>query len=179
MNTRIILSVLSMGVVLAGHAADFSLTSQDIAENRPLTSREVFQGFGCEGGNTSPELSWSNAPAGTKSYAVTVYDPDAPTGSGWWHWTVVNLPASTKSLPRGVGSNLPAGAVQGRTDYGQPGFGGACPPVGDKPHRYQFTVWALKVDKLPLDNQASGALVGYMLNANALAKATITSTYGR
>jgi Raf kinase inhibitor-like YbhB/YbcL family protein len=179
MNIRIILSALSMGVVLTGHAAEFSLKSQDIAENRPLTSREVFQGFGCEGGNTSPELSWSNAPAGTKSYAITVYDPDAPTGSGWWHWTVVNLPASTSSLPRGGGSNLPAGAVQGRTDYGQSGFGGACPPAGDKPHRYQFTVWALKVDKLPLDNQASGALVGYMLNANALAKATITSTYGR
>lgn len=179
MNFRTILSALSMGVVLTGHAADFSLTSQDIAENRPLTSREVFQGFGCEGGNTSPELTWANAPAGTKSYAITVYDPDAPTGSGWWHWTVVNLPASTRSVPRGVGSNLPAGAVQGRTDYGQPEFGGACPPVGNKPHRYQFTVWALKVDKLPLDNQASGALVGYMLNANALAKATITSTYGR
>lgn len=179
MNIRLILPALSMAVTLSGYAADFSLTSRDIADNRPLTSREVFKGFGCEGGNTSPELSWKNAPAGTKSYAITVYDPDAPTGSGWWHWTVVNLPASTHSLPSGVGANLPAGAVQGRTDYGQPGFGGACPPVGDKPHRYQFTVWALKVDKLPLDNQASGALVGYMLNANVLAKATITSTYGR
>ncbi|HAA39020.1 MAG TPA: phosphatidylethanolamine-binding protein [Pseudomonas sp.] len=179
MNIRSILPALSMAVTLSGYAADFSLTSRDIADNRPLTRREVFQGFGCEGGNTSPELSWKNAPAGTKSYAITVYDPDAPTGSGWWHWTVVNLPASTHSLPSGVGANLPAGAVQGRTDYGQPGFGGACPPVGDKPHRYQFTVWALKADKLPLDNQASGALVGYMLNANVLAKATITSTYGR
>ncbi|WP_323146073.1 kinase inhibitor [Pseudomonas marginalis] len=179
MNIRLILPALSMAVTLSGYAADFSLTSRDIADNRPLTRREVFQGFGCEGGNTSPELSWKNAPAGTKSYAITVYDPDAPTGSGWWHWTVVNLPASTHSLPSGVGANLPAGAAQGRTDYGQPGFGGACPPVGDKPHRYQFTVWALKVDKLPLDNQASGALVGYMLNANVLAKATITSTYGR
>ncbi|RDS89943.1 kinase inhibitor [Pseudomonas fluorescens] len=179
MNIRLILPALSMAVTLSGYAADFSLTSRDIADNRPLTRREVFQGFGCEGGNTSPELSWKNAPVGTKSYAITVYDPDAPTGSGWWHWTVVNLPASTHSLPSGVGANLPAGAVQGRTDYGQPGFGGACPPVGDKPHRYQFTVWALKADKLPLDNQASGALVGYMLNANVLAKATITSTYGR
>ena len=179
MNIRSVLPALSMAVAFNGYAADFSLTSQDIADNRPLTKREVFQGFGCEGGNTSPELSWANAPAGTRSYAVTVYDPDAPTGSGWWHWTVVNLPTSTHNLPRGVGANLPAGAVQGRTDYGRPGFGGACPPVGDKPHRYQFTVWALKVDKLPLDGEASGALVGYMLNANVLAKATITSTYGR
>ncbi|MCP2073241.1 UNVERIFIED_ORG: Raf kinase inhibitor-like YbhB/YbcL family protein [Pseudomonas lini] len=179
MNIRLILPALSMLVSLSGYAADFSLTSQDIADNRPLTRREVFQGFGCEGGNTSPELSWANAPAGTRSYAITVYDPDAPTGSGWWHWTVFNLPASLHSLPSGAGSSLPAGAVQGRTDYGQSAFGGACPPVGDKPHRYQFTVWALKVDKLPLDSQASGALVGYMLNANALAKATITSTYGR
>ena len=179
MKIRLILPALSMAVTFSGYAADFVLTSRDIADNRPLTSREVFQGFGCEGGNTSPELSWINAPISTKSYAITVYDPDAPTGSGWWHWTVFNLPASTHSLPRGVGANLPVGAVQGRTDYGQPGFGGACPPIGDKPHRYQFTVWALKADKLPLDNQASGALVGYMLNANVLAKATITSTYGR
>lgn len=179
MNIRSVLPALAMAVAFNGYAADFSLTSQDIADNRPLTKREVFQGFGCEGGNISPELSWANAPAGTRSYAITVYDPDAPTGSGWWHWTVVNLPTSTHSLPGGVGADLPAGAVQGRTDYGRPGFGGACPPVGDKPHRYQFTVWALKVDKLPLDSEASGALVGYMLNANALAKATITPTYGR
>lgn len=92
---------------------------------------------------------------------------------------MVNLPPSVTQLPSNVGTHLPAGAVQGRTDYGQPGFGGACPPVGDKPHRYQFTVWALKVDTLPIDNQSSGALVGYLLNANSLAKATITAPYGR
>lgn len=111
MTIRLILATLSMAVTFSGYAADFSLTRRDIADNRPLTSREVFQGFGCEGCNTSPELSWINAPAGTKSYAITVYDPDAPTGSGRWHWTVVNLPASTNSLPRGVGENLPVGAV--------------------------------------------------------------------
>jgi Raf kinase inhibitor-like YbhB/YbcL family protein len=124
-------------------------------------------------------LAWSNPPAGTKRFAITGYDPDAPTGSGWWHWTVVNLPATTHALPAAVGEQLPAGAVQGRNDFGSAQFGGACPPVGDKPHRYQFTVWALKVDKLPLDNQASGALVGYMLNANVLGKATLTAVYGR
>ena len=183
MKTRPLITALTLGLSLTAHAADFTLSSRDIANGKPMSSREVFQGFGCEGGNTSPELSWQNAPAGTKSFAVTVYDPDAPTGSGWWHWTVVNLPASTHALPSGAGnpdaSQLPAGAVQGRTDYGQPGFGGACPPVGDKPHHYQFTVWALKVDKLPINEQTSGAMVGYMLNANALAKATLTATYGR
>ncbi|ROL75037.1 phosphatidylethanolamine-binding protein [Pseudomonas protegens] len=183
MKNRLLLSALSLGLSLGAHAAEFSISSHDISDGHPLSPREVFQGFGCEGGNTSPELSWKNAPPGTKSFAITVFDPDAPTGSGWWHWTLVNLPTSTQQLPRGAGSasgkQLPPGAIQGRTDYGQPGFGGACPPTGDKPHRYQFTVWALKVDKLPLDAQASGALVGYMLNANALAKTTLTATYGR
>ncbi|WP_313598168.1 YbhB/YbcL family Raf kinase inhibitor-like protein [Pseudomonas sp.] len=179
MKIRPVLPALALAGTFTAYAADFSLTSRDIADNRPLTNSEVFQGFGCQGLNTSPELAWKNAPAETRSYAITVYDPDAPTGSGWWHWTVFNLPASTHGLRKNAGADLPTGAVQGRTDFGQSGFGGACPPVGDKPHRYQFTVWALKVDKLPLDDQASGALVGYMLNANVLAKATITSTYGR
>ena len=120
------------------------------------------------------------APAGTKSYAVTLYDPDAPTGSGWWHWSVFNVPASTTSLPGGAtASTLPAGAMQGRNDYGDSAYGGACPPPGDKAHRYQITVWALSVDKLPLDQQASGAMLGYMLNANALGKAQLTGLYGR
>jgi Raf kinase inhibitor-like YbhB/YbcL family protein len=166
----------------SGDAAGFTLTSTDIAEGGTLSSKQVFQGFGCDGGNISPQLSWSGAPEGTQSFAITAYDPDAPTGSGWWHWTVVNLPASTTSLPAGAGSpggELPAGAVQGRTDYGQSCFGGACPPVGDKPHRYQFTVWALKVDRIDVDENASGALVGFMLNANVLGKATLTATYGR
>lgn len=183
MKSQLLFSALSLGLSLSAHAAGFTVSSRDISNGKPLSHREVFQGFGCEGGNTSPELSWKNAPAGTLSFAVTVYDPDAPTGSGWWHWTVVNLPATSRQLPSGAGASsgehLPAGAVQGRTDYGQPGFGGACPPAGDKPHRYQFTVWALKVGKLPIDEQASGAMVGYMLNANALAKATLTATYGR
>jgi Raf kinase inhibitor-like YbhB/YbcL family protein len=179
MNARPLILAIALAACTVAQAQDFTLTSPDIAQNRTLDTRQVFKGFGCDGGNTSPALAWSNAPAGTKSFAITVYDPDAPTGSGWWHWTVVNLPATTTALPAGVGKNLPAGAVQGRSDFGSAEFGGACPPVGDKPHRYQFTVWALKADKLPLDDQASGALVGYMLNANVLAKATITALYGR
>lgn len=182
MKTKLTLIAMTMSLAAAAHGGEFVLSSIDIDEGKTLTSREVFQGFGCTGDNRSPQLAWSGAPADTKSYAITVYDPDAPTGSGWWHWTLVNLPASTTSLAAGAGAPggvLPAGASQGRTDYGQPGFGGACPPVGDKPHRYQFTVWALKVDKLPIDAQSSGALVGYMLNANALAKTTLTAFYGR
>ena len=177
-------SILLSAALLAGtaHAAGFSLSSTDIAAGQALSERQVFKGFGCDGGNISPQLSWSGAPAATRSFAVTVYDPDAPTGSGWWHWTVFNLPASTHALPAGAGTPggaLPPGAGQGRTDFGQTGVGGACPPVGDKAHRYQFTVWALKVDHLPLDEHASGAMVGFMLKANALATASLTATYGR
>jgi Raf kinase inhibitor-like YbhB/YbcL family protein len=181
---KIKLTLIAMTLILAGvaHGAEFAVSSSDIVEGKMLTSQQVFQGFGCAGDNRSPQLTWRGAPSGTKSYAITVYDPDAPTGSGWWHWTLVNLPPSTTSLPAGAGGPagaLPAGARQGRSDYGQFGFGGACPPAGDKAHRYQFTVWALKVDQLPIDEQSSGALVGYMLNANVLAKATMTALYGR
>jgi len=164
------------------HAADFTLSSQDIHEGATLSLQQVYQGLGCHGGNISPQLSWKGAPAGSKSFAITVYDPDARSGNGWWHWTVFNLPAKTDSLPTGAGSRpglLPPSAIQGRTDFGSNGFGGACPPVGDKPHHYQFTVWALKTDTLPLDANASAALLGFMLNANALAHARLTALYGR
>lgn len=173
-------------VVLAtspASAGAFKLTSPDIQEGGTIADVHVFAGFGCEGGNQSPALSWSGAPADTKSFAVTVHDPDAPTGSGWWHWTVVNLPASAAALPRGAGDasgkGLPAGAVQSRTDFGKPGYGGPCPPKGDKPHRYVFTVFALKTDRLPVEAEASGAMAGFMINANTLAKASLTASYGR
>jgi Raf kinase inhibitor-like YbhB/YbcL family protein len=178
----VMLLVTLLGLPLEAQASEFKLTSTDIADGTPMTTQQIYKGFGCEGANVSPQLAWSGAPTGTKSFAITVYDPDAPTGSGWWHWTVVNLPASTHTLPRGAGGTtgkLPAGAVQGRTDFGSTGFGGACPPAGDKPHHYQFTVWALKAEKLPIDANASGAMVGFMLNANALEKAQLTTTYGR
>jgi len=179
MNVRLIFTAFALSVSSLVHAQEFTLSSPDIAQDRPLDSRQVFNGFGCKGGNMSPALAWKNPPPGSKSFAITVYDPDAPTGSGWWHWTVVNLPKQTTALPEAAGLKLPVGAIQGRNDFGTAEFGGACPPVGDKPHRYQFTVWALKVEKLPLDEQSSGALVGFMLNANVLAKATLTATYGR
>jgi hypothetical protein len=171
----------------AAMAADkFTLKSTDIAPNAKIAEKHVYKGFGCEGSNVSPALEWSGAPAGTKSFAVTVYDPDAPTGSGWWHWVVFNIPASTTKLEQGAGdasgSKLPAGAVQSRTDFGGPGYGGPCPPQGSslkKPHRYIFSVHALKVEKLDLGPDSSGALVGFMLNANTLGKASFTGRYGR
>ena len=181
--SRLSLAALALTFsALSAQAADFTVSSRDIKDGQDLSNAEVFNGFGCSGLNRSPQLSWSNAPAGTKSFAVTVYDPDAPTGSGWWHWTVFNLPASTTSLPAGInaqGHGLPAGAVQGRTDFGGSSFGGACPPAGDKPHRYQFVIWALNTEKLPLDAQASGAMLGFFLNASALGQARLTATYGR
>jgi Raf kinase inhibitor-like YbhB/YbcL family protein len=172
-----------MLVALPAMAADFKLTSADVKPGTPIANTYVFKGFGCAGDNMSPALAWTGAPAGTKSFAITVYDPDAPTGSGFWHWTEVNIPAATTSLPRGAGEaggkNLPAGAVMGRTDFGTAAYGGPCPPQGDKAHRYVFTVFAVKTDKLDIDNNASGAIVGFNLHFNTLAKASFTATYGR
>jgi Raf kinase inhibitor-like YbhB/YbcL family protein len=171
-------------VVLASPAlaAKFTLESKDLKQGGTLSDKQVFNGFGCAGQNLSPQLSWSNAPQGTKSLVVTAYDPDAPTGSGFWHWVVYNIPATAHELAEGAGGEkgtLPEGALQGRTDFGKPGFGGACPPAGDKPHHYIFTVYALKVDKLDVPADATAAFIGFMTHANALDKATLTATYGR
>jgi Raf kinase inhibitor-like YbhB/YbcL family protein len=159
----------------------FRLTSNTLKEGGILPDAHVFNGMGYSGGNLSPHLAWEGAPAGTKSFAVTMYDPDAPTGSGWWHWVVINIPASVKELAEGSGSGkgkLPPGALQTRTDFGAPGYGGAAPPKGPK-HRYIFTVHALKVERLDLAEQASAAMVGFMTNMNSLGKATLTVKYGK
>src|SRR4051812_34811461 len=181
---RFVAAALLWSTTWAANAAGFMLSSPTIKPGAMLTDAQVFKGCGCEGKNVSPALKWSGAPSGTKSYAVTVYDPDAPTGSGWWHWVGYNIPAATTELPEGAGAaegkgGLPPGAVQGRTDFGSAAFGGACPPPGDKPHRYIFTVHALKADKLDLPPDASAALVGFMINANRLAKASFEAKYGR
>ncbi len=163
-------------------AGKFTLKSADVKPGAMLTDQQVFDGFGCSGANVSPELSWAGAPKGTKSFVVTVYDPDAPTGSGWWHWVVYDIPATATGLPQGAGSGkaqLPAGAMQGRTDFGTPGFGGACPPAGDKAHRYVFTIHALKVEKLDVPADASPALIGFMTKASSLGSATFTAKYAR
>lgn len=164
-------------------ADNFSISSEAFKEGKTLSSAQVFKGFGCEGENISPDVAWQNPPSGTKSFAINLYDPDAPTGSGWWHWIVYNIPATTTNLAIDAGKTdgrgLPSGAIHGRSDYGTYGFGGACPPVGDAPHRYQLTVHALSVEQLDLPQDASAALIGYMVNANTIEKTSITSFYGR
>lgn len=158
----------------------FRVTSPDLESKGRIAMTHVFNGMGCTGQNISPTLQWSNAPAGTKSFAVTAYDPDAPTGSGWWHWVMYNIPASTTGLAAGAGNgrNAPSGSAQGTTDFGTMGYGGPCPPPG-KPHHYQFTVFALKVDKLDVPGNATAAMVGFNVNANKLATARTTGLYGR
>src|ERR1700676_2345998 len=173
---------LTLVVGAAGAAGGFRLQSPTVAPDSMLSNDQVYSGFGCSGKNISPALTWKDAPRATKSFAVTVYDPDAPTGSGWWHWVVYNIPANVTELPAGAGNaggKLPAGALQGHTDFGTSGFGGACPPAGDKPHRYVFTVYALKSEKISVPDEASAAMVGFMIHSNALAKASLTARYGR
>jgi Raf kinase inhibitor-like YbhB/YbcL family protein len=173
-----------LGCATLAHAESFKLASPDIKPNGTIAAEQAFNGFGCTGGNVSPALAWSGAPKDTKGFAVLVHDPDAPTGgAGWWHWLVINLPASAKGLPKDAGkadgSGLPAGASQIRTDFGGPGWGGPCPPVGDKPHRYVFTVYALKTDKLEVPKDATASLAGFLVNANAIGKASLVGKYGR
>jgi Raf kinase inhibitor-like YbhB/YbcL family protein len=173
--------IIVLFIASAVYAGEFTLMSDEIGGQ--LTIDQVYNGFGCTGQNVSPELKWANAPKTAKSFAVTVYDPAAPTGSGWWHWVIFNIPANVTELKTGAGDLskklAPAGSVQSMTDYGKPGFGGACPPVGDKPHPYVFTVFALDVPKLDLGENSSAALVGFMLNSHAIAKASMISYYGR
>jgi hypothetical protein len=169
----------------AANAQSMTLTSADFKEGATIANEQVFNGFGCTGGNVSPALNWSGAPSGAKSFAVSMYDPDAPTGSGWWHWVVFNIPPGTTSLPKSAGDAkkklMPKGAIQSRTDFGTAGYGGPCPPPGDKAHRYQITVFAVDVDKLPnaKNDAVSAALAGFDLNSHTLAKATLTGLYGR
>jgi Raf kinase inhibitor-like YbhB/YbcL family protein len=148
----------------------FTLTSTDVRDGGVLGDAQVQAK-----GNISPHLAWSGAPEGTKSFAITVFDPDAPTGSGFWHWTVANIPAEISEIP--TDGPLPAGAVEGRTDYGEPGFGGAAPPPGHGPHRYVFTVFAVDTDRLEVTPDNSGAVFGFNLHFHTLARASITATY--
>ena len=174
--------LLSLFLTSVAFADDFRLKSNDVTDGENLKADQVFNSFGCIGLNKSPQVSWSGAPKNTKSFSINVYYPDAPTGSGWWHWTIFNIPADVNNLENGASgdkSKLPEGVIEGRTDYGKSEFGGACPPEGDKPHRYIFTIYALDVEKLDLDGNSSGALVGYYLNSHALSKASITATYSR
>ncbi|MBO1324880.1 kinase inhibitor [Acetobacter sp. TBRC 12305] len=158
----------------------FTLTSPAFITGDVLPQAQVYNGMGQSGQNLSPALTWKGAPEGTKSFVVTVYDPDAPTGSGWWHWVVVNIPPNVTTLPEGAGSGrggMPEGALQIRTDFGVPGYGGAAPPPG-RVHRYVFTVYALDVPKLEASADSSPALVGFMVHHHQLAAASLTALYG-
>jgi len=161
----------------------FTLSSPDIAPGSTIAQVFEFDGFGCGGANQSPVLRWHGAPEGTQSFAVNVYDPDAPTGSGFWHWYVIDLPPTVAELAADAGAKggarLPAGARHIRNDYGHYAWGGVCPPPGDKPHRYIFTVHALSVPRIDVPDDAPAALAGFMVNAHTLAKASFTATYGR
>jgi Raf kinase inhibitor-like YbhB/YbcL family protein len=183
-NRWLALAAFSFCVLVSGLTAaraEFKLTSKDLHDNGRMPEAQVFNDWGLKGGNQSPELSWSGAPEGTKSFVVTAYGPDAPTGSGFWHWVVINIPAGTAELPTGAGSGkalLPAPALQTRTDMGTPGYLGAAPPPGPA-HRYIFTVYALKVEKLEANADTSAAMIGFMVHNNELARASLTVTYGR
>ncbi|PHR56675.1 MAG: YbhB/YbcL family Raf kinase inhibitor-like protein [Arcobacter sp.] len=176
MKKIIIQCLVIIGLGSALLADGLSLSSTDLKGQ--LSIDEVFNGFGCRGKNISPELSWSHAPKGTKSFALTVYDPDAPTGSGWWHWLVFNIDTQTMGFEKGVDLSKSL-AVQSMTDFGKVGFGGACPPEGDKDHQYIFTIHALDIEKIDLKSSANPALVGYYINAHTLSKASLISYYGR
>ncbi len=196
-----LLAVCALALAGCGTAAKaqtpvFTLSSPDLAGDK-FTAKFVLNGFGCTGENVSPALAWSNAPSGTKSFALQVYDPDAPTGSGLWHWAVYDIPGDAAGLARGAGNDaasLPAGAFGGSTDFFDTGatgangnYGGPCPPQGDVPHRYVFTLYALAVDKLEVaggvPKTGTAGLYGFVLNKGVgpalLGKASFTAKYGR
>lgn len=162
----------------------FVLTSTDIAQGQRLKAAQVSGLFGAGGQDVSPQLKWTGYPAGTKSFAVTCYDPDAPTMSGFWHWAVFNLPKEVNVLPANAGQaasghGLPEGAVTLRNDGGLARFVGAAPPPGHRQHRYYFTVHAVDVPKLEIPAEASPAYLGFNLNQHSLGRATIMATYQR
>ena len=157
-------------------APSFSVESDDVQDGAPQDARHAHPSAGGE--NVSPHLRWSGFPEETKSFAITCFDPDAPTGSGFWHWSVFNIPADVTELPSGASPDgLPEGAVEVRNDYGESGYGGAAPPAGDIPHRYVYTVFAVDEEQLDIPKEASPAYVGFNLTFNTLARAAIRPTF--
>jgi Raf kinase inhibitor-like YbhB/YbcL family protein len=155
-------------------AVAMTLTSGEMRDGASLALAQVYGK--CGGGNISPSLEWRDAPAAAKSFAVTVFDPDAKP-DGWWHWIVFDIPANAAALARG--GPLPAGTVQGTNDFGEAGYGGACPPAGSGLHHYRFTLWAMDTAKLPFDHSADGTTIGDYLKKHSLAKAVLTPVLER
>ncbi|MEZ4846329.1 MAG: YbhB/YbcL family Raf kinase inhibitor-like protein [Bdellovibrionota bacterium] len=183
MKKILVLALLMSNSVTYAKSKELEVRSNSWKDGEAITSNHVFNSFGCTGQNISPEVSWRNLPKEAKSIALTIFDPDAPTGSGWWHWVVYNIPPKTRSLASGIGKSgvakLDNGIMQGETDFGVPGYGGPCPPVGDKPHHYIITVHALNVEKLELPANAPAAMVSYYINNHSIAKASLTGVYLR
>ena len=187
--TKCALAVLILGLmIVSGVSGVYAMTkirvtSTAFRNGGHISNEHVFSGFGCSGKNISPEIRWGRLPKGTKSVALTLYDPDAPTGSGWWHWIVYNIPPSVHEIQEGAGTadgkNLPTGAVQGATDFGTSGYGGPCPPKGDRPHHYIVTVYALKTQKLNVGPGASPAQIGYQVHFSTIGKGVLVGRYGR
>ena len=181
MKKTLLLGLLLLGGMVLSAQGNFTLKSKQLGGQ--AVKAQVYNGFGCTGNNLSPQLYWADAPTGTKSFAITMYDPDAPTGSGWWHWVVFNLPASCKELPQGAGNALkqlmPLGTVQSLNDFGSYGYGGPCPPENDGIHEYIITIYALDVDKLELEKNSNPAMVGFNIHAHTLEKASLVFYYQR
>jgi len=177
MKKTVLFSILALMNFMLGYGQTFTLTSIDVGGQ--ATKKQVFTG--CGGENQSPQLKWSNAPKGTKSFAVTIHDKDAPTGSGWWHWLVFDIPADVNELKTNAGNTsfdlMPKNAIQSKTDFGGYGYGGPCPPKGTGIHQYMITVYALDKESLDLDKDANPALVGFKLNFATIEKASIVMYY--
>ncbi|WP_067515540.1 YbhB/YbcL family Raf kinase inhibitor-like protein [Endozoicomonas ascidiicola] len=156
-----------------------NLKSPQVTNGQSFHNQQIFNHWGCTGKNVSPELQWDKVPDGTKSFAVTMYDPNAPTGSGWWHWVVINIAGDVHSLTENAGKEggkqLPKGARMLRNDFGFEGYGGACPPPDATPHQYHITVYALDIANLDVDSNASPAMAGYYILQHMLAKAVLTA----
>jgi Raf kinase inhibitor-like YbhB/YbcL family protein len=174
---------------ISANAQTFQLSSPDFGPGKAFTEKFLFKGLGCAGGNVSPALTWENPPEGTKSFALMVHDPDAVTGgAGIWHWIIINIPATARSIEQGAGTadgaKLPTGSKQITNDYagftgGTPGWGGPCPPPGHRPHNYYFILYALGVEKLEPPANATASHVGFILNLAPLGKAVLIGAYGR
>ncbi|USE36720.1 YbhB/YbcL family Raf kinase inhibitor-like protein [Endozoicomonas sp. SCSIO W0465] len=176
------LLAISLSTTGMGNKPDsdiMALMSNQITNGKSFQSQQIYNQWGCTGKNRSPELRWNNIPEGTKSFAVTMYDPDVPTSSGWWHWVVINIPGNVQSLPLNAGSeggkNLPEGASMLKNDYGFKGYGGACPPPNSAPHNYRITVYALDIPNLDINSNATPAMADFYILQHTLAKAVLTA----